>query len=43
MAAYEKDDQAFHGDDEFMSQWRAMEECAASMRVELWQGGADGG
>jgi hypothetical protein len=42
MAAYEKDDQAFHGDDEFMTQWRAMEECAASMRVELWQGGASG-
>jgi hypothetical protein len=38
LAAYEVDDEAFHADASFVGQWRAMEELAVSMTVELWQG-----
>lgn len=38
LAAYEADDDAFHGDADLMAAWRAMEALARSMRVELWDG-----
>ena len=37
LAAYEVDDAAFHGGEEFMALWRRMESCAESMETTLWQ------
>ena len=37
LAAYEADDAAFHGGEEFMALWRLMESFAESMEVMLWQ------
>jgi hypothetical protein len=37
LAAYEADDAAFHGGEEFMALWRRMEGCADSMETTLWQ------
>jgi hypothetical protein len=37
LAAYEADDERFHGGPEFMALWRRMEACALSMDVELWE------
>jgi hypothetical protein len=41
LAAYEQDDERFHGGAEFMSLWREMEALAVQMRVEIWQGGTE--
>ena len=43
LAAYEADDRAFHGGEEFMALWRRMEACADSMESQLWQSGRDRG
>jgi hypothetical protein len=43
LAAYEADDAAFHGGEEFMALWRKMEACAESMESQLWQTRSDRG